>query len=312
MKHNHIIKLVLLLALFTGSCKKNEVDEPTFDATVQKTTFKVGEQIPFTLTGNPDFVTFYSGEFGNDHAFIGGRVLDIKSFSMSFQSRLTAITGTPQQNQFSVHISSDFNGTYDVASRKAATWKDVTSSFTLATADFLNSGELDLTPIVTDRTKPLYIGFRYITLPQNATNGLARNWAVRNFVLNTITDIGSSTVVDQLTGAWSIIEEGTVLDAGRNSISASTGAITFRGNSTTAGRAVNTEVWAISKGVDLSTINLGPDRSIPVKGISDPVPVVYNYAYTTQGIYKAVFAVSNDNVYGKKSILKEITITIVP
>jgi hypothetical protein len=310
MKQNHLIKLVLLFALFIGGCKKNEVVQPTFDAAVQKTTFKVGEQIPFTLAGNPDFVTFYSGEFGNDHAFADGRTLDIKSFSVAFQSRVT--NGT-QKNQLSIQISSDFNGKFDIASVKAATWKDITSSFTLATADYINSGEVDLNAIVTDRTKPLYIAFRYITQPQTPANGTQRNWAIRNFVLNTKTDIGTTTVIDQQSAAWSLVEDGLIIEPGRNVISASSGAITLRGNAgTTEAKNTYTEAWAISKGVDLSVINLGPDRSFPIKGISDPLPVVYNYAYTAPGIYKAVFTASNSTVYGQKAIIKELNITIQP
>lgn len=312
MKHNQLLGIsVLLLALVIMSCKKNEVLQPTFDVKVPKSTYKVGEPVPFTFNGNPDFISFYSGQFGNDYAFSKGRIMDIKTFSMSFQTRLQA---GGQNKQLSVLISSNYNGEKNMADVKAATWTDLTSlfSFSLTTLDYFSSGEVDLSAIVTDKTKPLYVAFRYITLPQTTANGVYRNTVVRNFLFNTKTDAGNSTAMDQISAGWILLEDGSILESGRNVVNASSGILTLRGNITTAGKLVQTEVWAISKPVNLNAIDMGPDKGTPVKGISDPVPSVYNFAYTTPGTYKVVFSAANSTLYGEKSITKEANITIEP
>jgi hypothetical protein len=270
--------------------------------------------VAFKLEGNPDFISFYSGEYGNDYAYIGGRTLDIKSFSLAFQTR---VRNGNQPNQFSVHLSSDFNGKFDIESVRAGNFKDITNLVTLSTENtvYANSGELDLTSIVTDKSKPLYIGFRYITKPQTAAsgpNGTQRNWDVRDLTLKTLTDIGQTTAIDQLNAGWTLVESGAVLEPGRNTVNVNSGLVTLRGNATAAGKLVETEAWAISKAVDLNTVILGPDKSIPIKSISETLAPSYSHVYTKPGVYKVVFVNSNNRIEGKKESLKELEITIAP
>ena len=305
---------IVLVALSIISCKKDNIETPNFKASVEKSTYKVGDTVVFHLEGNPDFISFYSGEFGNDYAYIGGRSLDIESFSLAFQTR---VRNGNQPNQFSVHLSSDFNGKFDIESVRAGNFKDITNLVTLSTENtvYVNSGKVDLTPLVTDKTKPLYIGFRYITKPQTAAsgpNGTQRNWDVRDFTLKTLTDVGETTAIDQLNAGWTIVESGAVLEPGRNSINVNSGLVTLRGNATAPGKLVETEAWAISKAVDLNTIILGPDKSIPIKSISETLVPLYKYVYTKPGVYKVVFVNSNTRIDGKKELLKELEITIEP
>src|SRR5690606_12355203 len=142
------------------SCEKTEIPEVDFDVTTERTSWQAGEEVTFTFSGNAGFIQFYSGEFGNDYAFRSGRILETKSASMSFQSR---VEFGAQKDQFSVHLSSDFSGNYTIEDIHAATWIDVSDRLALGTtAVFSPSGTLELADIV-DREKPLYVGFRYMT-----------------------------------------------------------------------------------------------------------------------------------------------------
>ncbi|RZM25450.1 MAG: DUF5017 domain-containing protein [Pedobacter sp.] len=301
-------KLVVLMALFMIGCKKNSVEIPTVDINVEKTKFKVGEPVAFNLKGNPDFISFYSGELGNDYDFIKGRIVEIKALSLFFQSR---VSGGNQANQFSVHISSDFNGTYDIASVRAATWKDITNLFVLATGEYLNSGEVDLSPLITDKTKPLYLGFRYVAKPQTA-NGVARSWTLNALVVKSQTDLGIESIMTQKDGGWVLVEDGEIVDPGRTTISASSGAIVYRGNNGPQTKDVYTETWGIGKPLDLNTVDVGPDKSILVKSISETIAPVFTHTYKGPGIYKATFEIKNNRIDGEKTIVKEIEITIEP
>lgn len=302
-------KLLLLVTLFVLSCKKDNIEVPEFNATVQKQTFKVGDTVVFNMEGNPDYVSFYSGEYLNDYAFTGGRSLDIKSFNLSFQSR---VQNGNQKDQLSVYLSSDFNGKFDIESINAGNFKNITNLVNLGTVNavYAPSGVIDLTNVVTDRTKPLYVAFRYQTKPQDAVNGTQRTWTIRELALNTVTDLGKSVAIDQLTAAWTIVESGPIVDAARNAITANSGQITFRGNISAEGKLVQTEAWAVSKAIDLNTIILGPDRGVPVKGISDTTPAIYSHVYTKPGNYKAVFEISNTRIDGKKTMTKEIDLIV--
>lgn len=303
--------LVILVALLVLGCTKEEVNVPEFNVKSDKTTYKLGDTVVFSMEGNPDYVSFYSGEYLNEYAYIGGRSLDIKSFNLSFQSR---VQNGNQANQLAVYLSSDFNGKFDIQSIKAGNFQDITSRVTLGTTNavYAQSGVLDLTALVPDRTKPLYVAFRYHTKPQDAINGLQRTWTIREFALNTITDQGKTLAIDQLTAAWTLVENGSILEPARSSVTASSGQLNLRGNITAPGKLVETEVWAVSKAIDLNTIILGPDRGIPIKGVSETMPSVYNHVYTKPGVYNVVFASSNNRIDGKKEVVREIKITVQP
>lgn len=65
------ILLFPILFLLLSACNKKEVVAPDFNVAVAqgKTTFKVDEQIDFTFSGNPNYITFYSGEAGKMYEF---------------------------------------------------------------------------------------------------------------------------------------------------------------------------------------------------------------------------------------------------
>jgi hypothetical protein len=312
MKTKYLIgKLIVLIALLVLSCKKEGIESPEFDVTAEKSTFKVGDTATFNMQGDPDNVYFYSGEYLNEYAYANGRSLEIKSFNASFQSR---VANGNQANQLSVFVSNDFNGKFDIASIKAGNFIDITNKFTLGSVNavYAGSGAVDLSPYVNDKTKPVYFAFRYSVKPQTPANGTVRTWTIRDFAFNTITDQGPRVAADQLTAAWTLVEAGAILDPGRSSINTSSGQLTLRGNASAEGKLLDTEHWAVSKAISLNTINLGPDRSIPIKSLAETLPSVYKYIYTKPGTYKATFVTSNERIDGKKTALKEITITVTP
>lgn len=51
-------KLAILLVLLFLGCKKETVDMPEFNATVNKTTFKLGDTVIFKLDGDPILFPF--------------------------------------------------------------------------------------------------------------------------------------------------------------------------------------------------------------------------------------------------------------
>jgi len=209
------IYYMLLGMLILASCSKSiEVgDTPDFGVTTESTSFKAGEEIKFTFTGdNVHNISFYSGETRKDYDFRNGRVVNVSDSGaiMAFQSSVQ--TGT-QTNQITVLASTDFNGDYStLAGVKAATWTDITSRVILGTnATFKASGNVDITDIMI-KGQPVYFAFKYMTLPQ-ATNGLVRTWYFQVFAVTSKAKLDGTIALpltDQASAGFRLVDENPV------------------------------------------------------------------------------------------------------
>lgn len=190
--YNIMLGAVLLLA---SSCsEKIEVSKmPDFDVTTSASTYKAGQAITFDITGgNADYITFYPGTPLNEYQFRDGHVIDATGAG-ALLSFTTGVTTGTQANQLAVMASTDFDGNYTYERVKAATWIDITSRFVLATDGTAKpSTEKDISDLLVPG-KPIYIGFKYLTKPQ-AVNGLARNWAITAFLMNSKQKLGTTTL----------------------------------------------------------------------------------------------------------------------
>ncbi|MGV3642330.1 MAG: DUF5017 domain-containing protein [Adhaeribacter sp.] len=301
---NKVLYLFGVLLLLSACTEEEQA--PTFEVKPSTLAAKVGDTITFDIDSEAGFVSFYSGEFGNDYAFVGGRIVEAEGLDMFFQSRVNFGT---QADQLRVLASTDFNNTYDVPSVKAATWVDITGRFSLGTTAnvYRDSGTRDISDLY-EEGKPLYLAFRYTTKPQ-AANGAGRTWTITNFSLKSMTEIGPQEVADQKSAGWTLVQEAEILDPGRSSVTSS-GTINLRANNVNT--ELPTEFWAISKSFAMTDIDMGPDKSVPLKNMSVNNLKRHTHVYTKPGEYKAVFVAINESVYGQKKVLKEIPITVAP
>ncbi len=126
-------------------------------------------------------ISFYPGLLGNDYAYREGRVLDVKALLSSFSTTLN--NGT-QENQLSVLVSSDFNGTYDIANIRLATWTDITSHYVLNTrgaSASLPSGTKDIREFVVEGS--LFIMHTVTSANRKRKSGANSTWRIRAFSL---------------------------------------------------------------------------------------------------------------------------------
>jgi hypothetical protein len=302
MKLNYL-NWLLLLVVVSACEKENGNDLSDFDVKTEALTFKAGEEVTFKLNGNSPQLTFYSGEALKDYNFKDGRIVEAGSLKMSFSSRTQY---GAQDNQFSIMASTDFNGQYNIDDIKAASWTDITNRFTIGTdVNFIGSGIADLDDL-TIEGKPIYFVLKYV---HRTSAGLGRSWYVQNFTLLSQTaELGLSTLESQNSLSWQLIYFGPKEATGRSSVSATT--ILLRANA--VNQNVYTEDWCISKPVYISSIDLGPDRGVPIKGFSDKPLTEYKYIYGTPGNYKATFVAANKTADHNEELVKEIEITINP
>ncbi|WP_187774946.1 DUF5017 domain-containing protein [Pedobacter sp. BS3] len=298
--------LVLLLGVFSmASCDTslNLEADPDLTITTEKKEYKVGEEVNFQLTGNPGIITFYSGEIGNDYDYRDGRTLPAGDITVTMS---TSVNYGVQPDQFSILVSTDFNGKYTIDDIKAATWTDITNRFTLATnATYISGGQVNVSDLVVDG-KPMYFCLRYIYDP---TKGTGRTWAIRDFAVKSNTVLGLTTLATQTTAGFGLYYYGPKETTGRSGITSTT--ITLRSNA--AGNTADyTEDWCVSSGMEVGSKDMGPDRPLNVKGYSDAHQDSYSYTYTTAGSYKARFVATNATIKEARTVVKEVDLEIVP
>ena len=73
-----------------------------------------------------------------------------------------------------------------------------------------------------------------------------------------------------------------------------------------------TETWAISKPIYIDQVDLGPDWSRAIKGISNSKLEEYTYTYSQPGTYTAYFIAINATIDGSKEIIQQFKLTIEP
>src|SRR5687768_5263832 len=126
------------LLLLLSACSKDIPLTPgldQFNVKASSLTYNLGDTVKFSFEGNPDLISFYSGELYKQYEFKEGRDIELKDAVFSFSTAYPTITGVAQPNQFSVHASTDFNGDYTSYNHiQAATWTDITNKFTYATS----------------------------------------------------------------------------------------------------------------------------------------------------------------------------------
>jgi hypothetical protein len=323
------IKYYNLLAglLFFASCETDlpEVASPTFDVTTKSDTYKAGQVVTFDITGDAHVVSFYSGEPLKEFAYRNGRVVEAGNAGAKL-SFTTAVVGgtqgtlsTTEPPQLRVMASTNFNGNYDWAGIQAATWTDITSRFRYSVSPtvFATSTVVDISDLIMEG-KPIYIAFRYVTLPQ-ATNGTARNWQVESFAVISNKDIGTTdmpvtpTITNLLGAGFRLVDQNPIAAPARSVLTATR--ISLLGNLYDAvndsGNDPQSENWAISRPINTSSFDVGIDKASAIREqVSASALTSHTYTYTKPGVYKATFVASNLTKNDRKDVVREVTITV--
>ena len=295
---------LMLISVVLFSCEKNQLDDPSFEVRAEKNTIKAGESVTFKFEGNPQMLSFYSGEFLKDYNYATSS-RELKNCYLSFSS--ATVAPLKQANQLAVLVSSDFDGKYAIDNIKAATWVDITNRFTLATnATVTPSTEVDIMDLAL-AGKPLYLAFRYITKPQ--TEFLAANdWNITAVSVKSKLDAGEVTLMDYGAGSnFSVFSYGNK-QAGRSLVNTTT--IQFKGNATEETKEEYTEDWGVSRAIYINPNDLGNDKATPLKLFREAKKESYNYIYSNAGTYTATFIGETNNVYGNKKVVRQLTITV--
>lgn len=293
---------IIILGLFIclTACKKEiQVDSIDFAVSTTRTSYKVGDTVFFSLSGNADIITFYSGKPGFNYEN-RNRVIEKGGPQLNFT---TTLTNAGQTNSLRLLVSNNFSGIYDSINIASATWKDITDRAILSPGTpNTASGDISLGDL--DTTVPIYFAFQYKTIQDPANQQPA--WSIGSFNLSNRTADGKVNSIASLPEVgWALFNfsnptiKWVQSTSGQLSINSSSG----------SGLANND--WAISKGYDLKQTT--PDVGIPIKGVGgNAIKTYYTLDYVQPGSYNIVFVAKNVNKDDAQTIVRRITIEILP
>lgn len=312
--------LFLLLFLLSACSKFDELAEPDFEVSTTGTTYKKGVPIEFNFSGNPQFISVYTGEMGKDYAYKDGRMMDVNSLKLSFNSSVTNATGTgtPQTGMFSLLASTDFNGDYtNFSSVEAATWTDITGRLTkqeAATTTTITAATPATGIDITDLRvagKPLYIAFKY-NIREQSLYGLWRAWRFQAFTLTATGASGSQVLGSMTTTAFRVVQKNPEIVSRTTATTATLTLLHADLALNPAAAEIPTQNWIITQAfTNVNKIDFGPDPATAIQGGTSAVEKKsYTYTFTNAGKYKVYFVAANANTKDRKEVVRSLDITI--
>ncbi|WP_162946433.1 DUF5017 domain-containing protein [Chitinophaga barathri] len=302
--------ILSVLGLSLAACSEKEIQAPNdFEVSVTTAKYKLSDSVQFNISGNPDNITFYSGEPGREYDKRDLFSSDEGSLTLQFNSQTRA--GATLPRNISVLISTDFNGEYNKEGVKAAKWTDITSravlpANTASNADVV-SGEINLDDLKV-KGSPMYVAFRYVS--ENPAGTAQRYWNMgRMFLINKVPgniDFEITPTIEN--GLFQVVEfQGT-----DNKWTINTGTATSHRLIHTA-NAINTQPdddWVISRGFQVFQTFGHKKNAVNVKSISGGTPETFAWLYSVPGTYKATFIALNADRDIQKEVIKEVWVTI--
>lgn len=285
-----------------------------------------GEPVRFAFAGNPDYITFFSGEEGSDYAASDRYDADISSLELSctIRQQYNDIDYLDRQLIY-VYVSTDFAGDYTTDGLNSATWIPLTGTganslpapVASSAAAVSVSGTVDLGEYVgTDR--PFYLAFRYnapgrADIP--AANGSGR------YVVRPRIDVTDLELTKTLTaGGTEILDNASTQLGLRPVYEHSYNQTNFRVTDDgmlfqpvqaqidpLTGREPDECVWMVSTRIEPRRVS--PDRGTAIKSVDARLDH-YEYVYSAPGTYTATFVATNANLWDSKRCVKQLTINV--
>lgn len=315
------------LIVMASACDPDGVDSLSFNVRTEGgvTTVKTDEEIHFLIDGNADYITFYSGEDGNNY--------DNKSRTEAEIASLTLSCNIKQQyndlsywNKEIIHayISTDFSGVYTPEELSKATWTPIFGNeyghlpMPMATAASAaeTSGTVDLS-LFTNINKKFYVAFQYNAegrdaIPEANGNNKYTNRPrvdITNLKMQKTTADGQVIDITDAIKEWAfrpIYQQSSTM----TNYQVSDNSLLFQPQKATLnaeGKEPNEVVWMVSQNINPRSVE--PDRGTAIQSIEARLNK-YSYSYRKAGTYTATFVAKNANMWESKATVRKLTIVV--
>lgn len=322
MKRNIFFAGLLGCAALFSACDDLSPEAVDFHVTADKTTVRVGEPVTFSFDGNPNFITFFSGEDGHKFANRNRVELDpadIASSTLSFTA--DSKYGT-QTGAFKVYLSKDFpglslkNAEADKALIESHAWTDVTEACGIVDGKKVVVKDLDLSAY----QGGLVLAFRFLgttdATPQRTL--IITDLKVKNELKNgRVTELKGSdlnfncfdvTPSNPDNDPYKKVVSGTLMDGTWSLIKLlSNNEIQIRGGKEGSATWANNDDWLIADKLQLNACT--PDAGENIKDINRRLST-YSHTFAAPGVYTVTFFAGNASVDGEKQLVKELKIEV--
>lgn len=321
-KHRTMKKIMiysLLAATLLFSACDDLLEDVKFNVSLDSAnTYVAGEPVTFHFEGNPNFITFFSGEDGNRYDHRNRTEIDpaeIQSTRLSFQVRLQYGSDPAQ---FHVYLSDHFNGLSGEAQADSLKlmehdWTDITEQcFPEGSLDKNGNGQVNVDMDISDYRNNFILAFRH-----NGAAGATQKRAdisglhiTNNLQTKSIEAANASTLnfrtFDMLPSHAS--GDPYIMPASGNGtwILKDISSNTFYINGGNAQAPANDD-WLVSTPMKLNQCS--PDNGVVLKDINRRI-TSYTHTYQEPGTYDVYFFAGNTNIDGTSEILRKLTVTI--
>lgn len=330
MKKTIFILSFFSLLLCTG-CENELEKEVSLDVSVTADGMtKLGDTIvvskstsvTFNFSGEPDFISFYSGEVGYTYKYINRTELSIEDIDCKLKFDAFAQYGTIP-GTLKVYLATGFGrltqDKYTDSLKVLNTnWVDISDLCNLPTVSSTNaiSSAVSLNDYLADS---VVVAFCYKPL-SNATT--QPTWSVQNLLIeNTLKQNGSVTTVPAVSMGFTpfdfhanpsvayLFYKSGLFPANKGVWNDNTATTTPRFNiqSSAAGADLNLD-WLISSPLKLNSCL--PDVGIAVKTTTVALDS-YTYQYKDKGVYDVTFVATNGNMDHFSRVIKNLVIKVV-
>lgn len=317
MKRIQLYIMALCMAIpFMSSCDRNGVDDVDFEVRVKNgADIRVGEEVVFLFEGSVDYISFFSGESGNNYANINRGSVDLSQLQLEATIK-QQYTDTEYRGKEMLHVylSDDFGGAYTVEGIKNATWKKISGKeynmmpvpLTKNSSTDEVSGSVDLLDY---KDKPFYLAFQYYA--PKRLNGTDKYDVAPRVDINPIAL--KKTTVDGETVVWNnpaadfgfqVVYENSMQ---QSNYMVQSGQLLFQPISKKEYTDQDVSVWMVSTLMQPQKVE--PDRGVPIKS-SAAYLSSYSHVYTQPGTYEVVFIATNANLWNADQVIKKLTLTV--
>lgn len=316
------------------SCDRDDVEDVSFNVSAPQTVV-AGQPITFSFDGNPDYITFFSGEPDNCYENRNRtRLSEVAGMNLSFYCRMMYAENRDYLNKqvLRVMISTDYDGSGNIDPTQ---WRDLTDPAQSPDGKYLEplvlksstvvelpSSSIDLSAY---KDGDFYLAFRYDCPPHTGVSSKDDSYNYDNrprVEVNTIrlektepggkshlnedllNEFGFRTIfVNSRTETSFVVGNYRMLLQGQEYYTEENGTIVD------IDQNYNMDVWVVSKKLNAADVN--PDTGTAVKASNARVPV-FQHTYTEPGTYKAAFVATNANKWNSTSTVREITVQVLP
>ncbi|SMC91213.1 DUF5017 domain-containing protein [Pedobacter nyackensis] len=310
----NFLYVILAVILFTSCNKFSAVSD--FSVSLDpENTYEVNKTITFNFDGNPNYLTFYSGELGNNYKLLDRSMVDPEGLQAFIQFKVKVEDAAPD-NTLKLMISDNFTGLTTKNYKADSTaifdseWTDLS---TAAQFPIAQNGEANVNLDISQYlTKPTSIAFKYVAVP-NATKKQPK-WTISN--LHILLESPNGDQVESLDSTRRGFVPFDFLDKitpytnrtteGRWNVSFPQTTMVLA--STAAGLTKPSNLdWVISKPTILNQTSR--DLGIVVKSMQER-KTSFGYKFSKAGDYEVVFVAKNSNFENESVVVKRLTVSI--